>query len=224
MSITANNYSKTTLYEYDKIGNITRAGDVTYGYDSLGQLVRVNDPQYGTTVYVYDACGNIKYVKSYDYTVSELGEVKDTKEYTYGNTSWKDLLTSYNGQAITYDAIGNPLSYGNMQFTWQMGRQLAKLEYFDPTDEFSEYSLGFKYDYNGLRTKKQYDIMPSSGSPMAYTIDYTYDANGRLIAQEGWSNDNFQFYYDESGSPIALEFNDEEYYYVTNLQGDIIAI
>lgn len=31
--------------------------------------------------------------------------------YGYAETGWKDLLTSYNGQTITYDEIGNPLTY-----------------------------------------------------------------------------------------------------------------
>ncbi len=33
--------------------------------------------------------------------------------YSYTDSQWKDLLTAYNGSAITYDAIGNPLSYYN---------------------------------------------------------------------------------------------------------------
>ena len=32
---------------------------------------------------------------------------------------WKDLMTSYNGQSITYDEIGNPLTYRDgMTMTW----------------------------------------------------------------------------------------------------------
>ena len=34
-----------------------------------------------------------------------------TDTYEYTDSDWKDLLTSYNGTAITYDAVGNPLSY-----------------------------------------------------------------------------------------------------------------
>ena len=33
----------------------------------------------------------------------------DTITYGYNNTSWKDLLTLYDGQSIIYDAIGNPV-------------------------------------------------------------------------------------------------------------------
>ena len=40
-------------------------------------------------------------------------------------------MTSYDGQSITYDAIGNPLSYYNGQrytMTWSNGRQLDEVE------------------------------------------------------------------------------------------------
>ena len=30
--------------------------------------------------------------------------------YGYGNMSWGDQLTSYNGNEIRYDSIGNPIS------------------------------------------------------------------------------------------------------------------
>ncbi len=38
--------------------------------------------------------------------------------------SGKDLLTSFDGQTITYDEIGNPLTYRDgMSFAWEKGRQ-----------------------------------------------------------------------------------------------------
>ena len=45
----------------------------------------------------------------------------------YGDSNWKDKLTSYNGTAITYDAIGNPLDDGERQYEWEAGRRLKKL-------------------------------------------------------------------------------------------------
>lgn len=44
--------------------------------------------------------GNILSVKNNGATV---------KNYGYTDTEWKDKLTTFNGQTITYDAIGNPL-------------------------------------------------------------------------------------------------------------------
>ena len=50
----------------------------------------------------------------------------ETIAYSYGNSSWTDLLTSYNGQNIAYDAIGNPTSYLGYTLKWN-GRQLSSL-------------------------------------------------------------------------------------------------
>ena len=50
-----------------------------------------------------------------------------TDTLTYSDSQWGDLLTSFNGTTITYDEIGNPLSYYNgsaYTFTWT-GRQLT---------------------------------------------------------------------------------------------------
>lgn len=39
--------------------------------------------------------------------------------------NWGDKLTRYNGETITYDEIGNPLSYRDgMEMTWLNGRKL----------------------------------------------------------------------------------------------------
>ena len=43
--------------------------------------------------------------------------------YAYGDGNWKDKLTSYDGKGITYNAIGNPLSYDGWSYTWE-GRRL----------------------------------------------------------------------------------------------------
>ena len=49
----------------------------------------------------------------YAYTTGELGEPLNTLAYGYDDTlGWKDLLTSYGGQARSYDTIGNLISDG----------------------------------------------------------------------------------------------------------------
>ena len=65
---------------------------------------------------------------------------------------WGDLLTSYNGTAITYDSIGNPLSYYNgssYTFTWD-GRRLATAT--KGTD-----TISFAYNDDGLRVSKTFN-------------------------------------------------------------------
>ena len=99
-----------------------------YAYDALGQLIRVNDPHENATwVYSYDRGGNILSKVKYTYTTGTLGTAVETIPYTYGDSNWKDKLTAYNGTAITYDAIGNPLNDGSWTYEWAVGRQLKKM-------------------------------------------------------------------------------------------------
>lgn len=58
------------------------------------------------TFYTYDNGGNILSKTEYAYTTGTLGTALDTITYGY-DTTWKDLLTSYDGQTLTSDNIGN---------------------------------------------------------------------------------------------------------------------
>ena len=110
-------------YGTDKLNNVT-----SYTYDDQNQLLTesgtvtsFNGPpvSYNNT-YTYDTTGNI--------LTSSDGETTHT--YTYGDAEWKDLLTAYDGESITYDAIGNPTSYYNgnrWTLGWENGRQLTSL-------------------------------------------------------------------------------------------------
>ena len=44
------------------------------------------------------------------------------------------------------------------------------------------------------------------------------------MLQECWGSNILEFLYDENGSPIALNYNGTVYYYVTNLQGDVVRL
>ena len=70
-----------------------------------------------------------------------------TINYTYGDSLWSDKLTAYDGQTITYDAIGNPTSYKGAALTWQ-GRLLMS---YAKDGERHDYT----YDADGLRTSKK---------------------------------------------------------------------
>ena len=103
---------KTYTYTYDVRGNITAIADGTYTtsyvYDGLDQLTRENNQAAGKTwVYAYDNGGNILSKTEYAYTTGTLGTALDTITYGYSDSYWKDLLTSYDGQTLTSDNIGN---------------------------------------------------------------------------------------------------------------------
>ena len=134
-------------YSYDSLGNIsviTQGSDrIEYYYDGLSQLVRENysvgSTNY-TRTFTYDAGGNIQSRNNYPYTTGNgtLGTPTSTDSYGY-DTTWRDKLVSFNGQSISYDAIGNPTSYQGKTLTWTMGRQL---------DSLSDASNSIQYTYN----------------------------------------------------------------------------
>lgn len=65
----------------------------------------------------------------------------------HSNPNWRDQLTAVNGVGITYDQIGNPLNDGEWTYTWENGRQLARMQSIDA-------DASFVYNKNGLRVQK----------------------------------------------------------------------
>ena len=180
-------------------------------HDAPTQLIRVNDPHENATwVYNYDRGGNIISKVKYAYSTGTVGTALETIPYAYGDANWKDKLTAYNGTAITYDAIGNPLNDGSWTYEWALGRQLKKMSKPDKEIEF-------KYDFNGLRTQK---IVTENG----VTTTTNYLLHGKLVTHMTVGNDKLHFFYDNSSRPAKVDFNGTIYTYLHNLQGDIVGI
>ena len=133
-------------YTYDALGNITGISgstNATYTYDNQGQLLTETVGS-TTWTYTYDTYGNMR-------TASD-GTTTHTYTYpdAYDETIWQDLLTSYDGNAIDYDAIGNPTTwYDGTTFTWVNGRRLASA-----TNTAENLTASYTYDSDGLRLTK----------------------------------------------------------------------
>ena len=162
-------------------------------------------------MYEYDRGGNILSKAYYVYTTGEPGVAADTILYSYTDSNWKDKLTAYDGQTITYDAIGNPLNDGTWTYTWEKGCQLKQMSKSGMTVEF-------KYDHNGLRTQKK--VTKADGT--VETTDYTL--HGKLVMHLTRGEDEMHFFYDAQSRPAMVEFNGTLYGYVHNLQGDVVGI
>ena len=157
IDITAGAFEETYSYTYDDNGNIlsVRWGDyeTTYVYDSANQLVRENNQKENKTwTWAYDDAGNLLSKTEYAYTTGTLGNPVDTVSYGYGNTQWGDLLTTFDGNSITYDGVGNPLTDGTWTYTWEHGRELTSM-YAEDIDG-REVTITYGYDANGMRTSK----------------------------------------------------------------------
>ena len=201
------------VYTYNDSGNITKIANSSgatlraYTYSSLtGRLLSEENAASGIkTTYSYDDYnGNILSKTS----TPLAGGTATTITYAYGNTTgWKDQMTSYNGQAITYDASGNPLTYRDgMTMTWQGGRELTSLSKSGATTTYS-------YNENSIRTKK---VIGST------TTDY-YLADNVMVAEKKGSN-LITYMFDENGERYGFLYNSTPYYYVRNMQGDVIRI
>ncbi len=205
----------TYSYTYDDRGSITAISDGTnttaYVYDAKGQLTRENNQAAGKTwVYTYDNGGNILSKTEYAYTTAtNPSSPTSTKSYTYGDTSWKDLLTGYNGATLTYDTIGNLTSDGTWSYTWQHGRQLAGMS-------SGTKSLTFAYNADGRRISKTY----VNGET---TTEARYYYAGNQLSKMTRGDKTLVFTYDSLG-PRSVVYNGTNYYYLRNAQGDVLGI
>ena len=164
--------------------------------------------------YSYDSFGNITETERPN---SAGVTVKNT--YSYENSSWRDLLTAYNGHTITYDKIGNPLSYYNGRsytLRWEMGRQLL-------SSRVNSRTVYYDYNKDGIRIEKNVSDR--------YTDRYILDGS-KVIGMERTKSgssvkDVYHFIYDEMGNIwsavcyIGGSTTPVRYYYRTNAQGDV---
>lgn len=265
-------------YEYDASGRITHiyyGNDSSnlnlvsyYEYDSSGQLktdVSVNTGK--ITKYSYDSGGNITSKEIYEYNSSEsndieeilsnLGEPAETIEYEYSDSEqsvlsgFSDLLTSYDGVDISYDANGNPLNYyfengnsssNNFTLEWQ-GTLLKSV-----ISEDGESKYEYTYDENGFRTKKA--ILSKSDNTWNFDgeISYIWE-NGQICGYKmlQYGDDgsktgdiNIKMLYDEYDAPIGIYLmsnlenadatdesfsNDENiFWFIKDGQGNVVAM
>ena len=217
--------SKTYKYTYDDANvNITEVRDANnnllqkYTYDSLDRLIREDNSQAGETyAFTYDNNGNILSEKVYEYTTGNLDSLTPTSTCTYGysNSTWKDQLTSYNGNTITYDSMGNPLTYWNgTSFAWDIEGNLTSLNKGDT-------SVSYKYNSAGIRTEK-----------IVNGVTHYYTLDGTKILSEEYGNVLIVYLYDEADAPIGMAYRESSYaqgvfdvyLFTKNLQGDIIGI
>ena len=172
--------------------------------------------------YTYDESGNILNIttKSWngDYNNPEIGSTVSSINYSYTDSEWKDLLTAYNGQTITYDTIGNPLTYRDgITLTWQNGRELASFSN-------SSYDITYSYDASGMRTGKA--VTTSSGA----TTNYSYVYENGLLQKMTRGNRILDLSYDANGTPVSIKYRSSAsatpvyYYYGLNSRGDVTSL
>ena len=184
----------------------------TYTYDGLNQLVRHDDAEVNKSYRYYYVNGNLRYTYVYPYSTGELSSAEDLIARFY-MSNWSDQMTQFDDKPITYDEIGNVVSYDGYTYDWEKGRQLSSI-----TDNGLD--MSFNYNSSGLRTEKTVN---------GETKQYFY--SGDLLVSEYDGVEYMNFIYSPSGEPVGFSFLYEEdnelldyYIYLKNLQGDIIGL
>ncbi|MBQ2694675.1 MAG: RHS repeat-associated core domain-containing protein [Clostridia bacterium] len=192
----------TLHYEYDAKGNITSIYEnevlkAEYEYDALNRLITEFD--YSVNIYasyVYNGYGNML-CKS---------DALDTVEFEYDSPSSGNAVSKYGDYTMTYDEIGNPISYKGYSMAWTKAKQLASVS-------GNGITMSFKYDSNGIRTLKRVN-----------GVDTEFTYAGTTLVSQKTGNEIINFAYTAGGAPYGFTYNGTNYFYLLNLQGDIIGI
>ena len=208
---TITNNGSPISYTHDANGNIktvTQGSSViSYTYDELNEVTREDNQVLNKSiVYAYDAGGNLLSKTEYPYTTGTLGTPTRTYNYSYGDSNWKDKLTSYDGNSITYDTIGNPLTYNGWTYAWEEGRQLSGMS-------SSGTNISYKYNDDGIRTQKTVNGVTTK-----------YHLVGDEVTSEINGTDTINYTYDASGDLVSMNLNGVEYYYIYDGMGNIIGL
>ena len=203
---------------------------LSYGYDEEERITSVTEtrmvngePTSSTTLYTYDALGQLLTEKKDGVIVNEMtydnyGNIasKNGVSYMYGiplhyTPAFKDQLIGFDDNPlIIYDEQGNPLGDTIYTYIWEKGRQLK--ECYD-----DKYDITYTYNANGIRTSKF--VWSIDGS-----LKYDYVLDGAKILRETCNGNVLIPLYDNEDSVCGIEYNGSAYYFLKNLQGDVIAI
>ena len=209
------------VYSYDNVGNIIsitrKIGSLVsyqtdYVYDNLSRLNRENNPKMNKSYRcTYNSNGNINFKKEYAYTTGDLPSTPTiTHTYSYSST-YPDRLISFDGQAISYDNVGNPVLYRGKTMYWTKGTLLSQV---------SEGSNYIDLVYDGLNQRV-------SKSANNETTNFSYIDRQLIIEERGTKT--IKYLYSHQGiigfvlSGFGSSLNGI-YLYEKNIQQDVIAI
>jgi len=204
---------------YDLKGNITEIKglkNVKYTYDEINRLTSEED-ETSITKYSYDTKGRlISIIKR-----NKNEEILESKNFTYNITSNYDQIEKINEDIITYDENDNIKEYQGVKYLYQQGHCLKRI-----LDEENDIGYEYIYNENGIRKEKRtYKI---STNENIETTDYILEGNKILVEstysyKESKTTKILKFLYGNNGVEGFI-WNNQEYYYIKNILGDVIAI
>ncbi len=229
------NYS----YSYDTKGNLLGETDplgltTTFTYNANNDLTSYTDARRNTTSYAYDSSNDLLSITYADGTKETWNNYNPQGEAAqFVNANGQAIGCQYNSQGLliketfadgstytyTYDTHGNMLtatsSAGTIQFKYQNSANPDLLtEVLYPNGQY----LKFSYNTIGQRTQ--------SVDQTGYTINYTYDALGRLSElTDGSGKLIVKYSYDTAGNLIQTDNGNGTFtVYTYDADGDVLSI
>ncbi len=222
-------------YQYDSIGNLTRVTDplgfaTQMSYTSQGDLASYTDANGNETQLSYGSTGTLSAITYPDgtqeqFTTNSSGETTSLVQrngqainYTYDSSGDITQETFADGSHynFTYDSFGDMLtatdSTGTTTFTYNTQGSLTSVTYPNNT------SLTFTYNSLGQLTQE----VDQSG----YTLNYTYDAEGRPYQLLNGSNQPITTYGYNAGGEITSQTNANGTYtnYSYDANGNLLTV
>ncbi len=198
---------RTTTYTYDALNRIETVVDpdnntTAYNYNNIGDPVAITYPNDVTTTLAYDSRNRLS-LMTHDRLGVELGRF----QYQVDSVGNRILATHTDGSRIeyTYDALNRLTSESHFN---PVGTKLFELSYsYDAVGNRTS-----KTDINGAVTSYSYDAadkLLSSGS-----IDYTYDANGRMQTRtDSTGTSTYQYDYEDMLTSVTTPNGSVSYNY-----------
>lgn len=211
---------QTETISYDLKGNISEINglkNVKYTYDEVNRLIKEEDATSNISIdYAFDNQGRLISINK-----KQNGETINQKTFEYKSTINYDLITKVNDNEVNYDENCNLSKYLGNTYYYENGHQLTKI-----INEEKDVMFEYAYNEKGIRReKRKYKL---STSELLQVIEYIVDGN-KILQEKTYNYEENQesyalIYLYGSRGVEGFIYKNEEYFYIKNILGDIIAI
>ena len=114
----------------------------------------------------------------------------------------------------------NPVQYLGDTLAWTEGRRLKSISH--PSPGLPDTITTYTYEYNAAGQRISKTITSPDGNSV--TTEFIYNGDQLVGQKTSDGSEDLVFLYDDAGSYIGFVYRNAEYYYMKNVQGDIIGI